>query len=336
MGRVTFTETNKSNNDFESFPKLKLDKGERARIVCLEDPVVEYVHNLRAPKILNGAPVMIKQKKFQSEEMYETYDMDFIGNPRCIGDPGILADKGSDPDNCPACAAAKASDTIRPPQRRFAMHVIKYSVKPNSSDVSDPYGVATVVWAFTDMVFNKLVDYAAEYDGGLPRHDLILGPCTDKNFQKFDIMASQKAEWLAEGPQGARAKLTAATFKGTQTDDLEAFCGQKKSKEWIEEALLKIKARWNIINGIAPGAGVAGVDPTVAFDSASLAQGLDDLLGGSSTPAPAAEATPAAEPAAAAPAASSDLLETEIASAPKPNSGEEIVNFDDLIGSLGS
>lgn len=328
MGRIGFTEQNKAESNFETFPKLKLDKGERARIVCLEDPVVEYVHNLRAPKILNGRPVMIKQKKFNSDEFYETNDMDFIGNPLCLGDPGKLAEVGSDADNCPACAAARDSDAIRAPQRRFAMHIVKYAVKQGSNDVQEPYQCSTVVWAFTDMVFNQLVDIAKEFDGGLPKHDLLLGPCTDKNFQKFEILPSQKAEWLANDE---RKKLTAQIFKGNQTDKLETFCGTVKTKEWIEDALRKIQARWNIINGAAPGL-TATTDAASTMDASSLAAGLEDLLGGSSTAAAApAEAAPAATTATSTDV---DLLTTEIASAPKPGSSGETVDFNDLIGEL--
>lgn len=338
MGRVSFTSNNKATTDFETFPKLKLTKGERARIVCLEDPHVEYVHNLRAPKILNGQPIMIKKKKFKSDEFYETYDEDFLGNPLCIGDPGILADKGSDPDNCPACAAGRASDSVKPPQRRFAMHVIKYAVKQGSNDVQEPFQVSTVVWAFTDMVFNQLVDIATEFEGGLPKHDLLLGPCTDADFQKFEIMPSQTAQWLVNEE---RKKLTVATFKGNQAADLSTFCGSKKSREWIEEALLKVKARWNIVNNAQAGlAGLAGVGmapaATQQMTSQSLAEGLDDLLGGSSTPAASTSDQPQQSVPAPDTATAETLTEVVSAGAPKPGSSGETVNFDDLIGELSS
>lgn len=364
MGVVTFTQQHVIETG-DSFPRFKLEKGDVKRIVCLENPYMAWTHNLRAPKILNGRPLMKKVKTKEGEE-YETYEYDFIGNPICVGDEGILAEKFYDAQNCPACARSEISDSVRKPQRRFAMHVIEYTNVNSRGQVQDPFGVRTVVWGFTDTVFSQLVGFASEYTGGLPQHDLICGPCEDKQFQRFKIMPSEKAAWLMSEDRKA---LTIATFKGNRAPDLAAFCGSKKERPWIEEALKRVEARWNIVNGViavaVPGAAMSGISMTTN-GGASLEQGLDGLLSEmASAPtaqqsAPAAStvdlddllgSTPAAPPAAPAaapvaassPAAASSLdgladmePEPDLPPVPKPGSSGETLDFESMLQGLGN
>lgn len=176
MQRVAFDQKNKKLSPLD-YPKLKLERNQSARILCIEEPVAGYVHTLRAPVIVNGVPKMVMAKGRDNSE-YETYAMDFIGRPLCLGDPGILEDKGVDPKNCPACKLSAESDMVKAPERRFAMHVIRYAIRATSGsfDVATPFSVSVVVWSFPDMIFNKLADIATEW-GDLKQHDLLLGPC---------------------------------------------------------------------------------------------------------------------------------------------------------------
>jgi hypothetical protein len=271
MGRVTFSTENKKATTNYDYPKLKLKQGESARILLLEDsPVVEYVHTLNKPTIVGGKPVTIVAERKDGSK-YNDFKMDFISRPICLGDETVLDDKGSDPKNCPICALAKENpDAAKAPQRRFAMHVIRYKTKPGGATLVTPYSVETVVWAFTDRMFGKIVDFKEEW-GDLRKHDLIMGPCTNEMFQQFDISVGSKAAWLEDK---ARQKLTAETFKENQIEDLSIACGTRKEKRWIDEDIKAIKDAWAQAND-AP----AEIDTTI---SADLDGGLDDLLGGGS------------------------------------------------------
>lgn len=122
MPKMTLTAENKAKGIFD-FPTLKLEKGERARVVAIEEtPHYEYVHTMKAPTLENGAPVFeyIKDRKGNDVKVMKN---DFIGRHICIGSAEKLAKNGADPDNCPVCKTAKSSDAVLPPQRRFAMHV---------------------------------------------------------------------------------------------------------------------------------------------------------------------------------------------------------------------
>ncbi len=266
MARVEFATENKKATTNYDYPKLKLKNGEYARILLLESPVVEYVHTLRKPQIVNGQPVMFMDER-KDKTKFEANKMDFLSRPICLGDAGILDDKGSDPKNCPICALAKEnSDMAAAPQRRFAMHVIRYKTKAGGTALITPYSVETLVWSFTDKTFNKIVDFKEEW-GDLRKHDLTLGPCTNETFQQFDISVAAKAAWLEDDE---RKKLTAATFKENQIDDLSIACGSKKELKWVEEDLDAIRAAWAV---------VAGADASGTGDVGDLDAGIDDLLG---------------------------------------------------------
>jgi len=312
MGRVDFTPKNQ-RVDATRFPKVKLEQNQSSRIMLVEKaPVEEWVHTLRAPKILNGVPqTEVRRRKDGSE--YTDYVREYISRPLCLGDPGILADKGVDPKNCPICALAN-SEMTQPPERRFAQHVIEYAVKQGTTEVATPFQVSLKVWAYTERTFDKLVGFATEW-GDLQKHDLLLGPCTNAQFQQFDINISPKAEWLASDD---RKKLVADTFKENKISEKELsdFCGRSVPKQYIEDDLAKIRSAWAIVN--------ASRDAADGADSAmeSLDEGLDDLLTAQTgmDSEPAEEKTEAEKPEVS--------VETP---APK----KEEVDFDDLLNMGG-
>jgi hypothetical protein len=275
MPTLSFTPDNKT--EFASdFPRLKLDQNERKRILCLQEPNFGYVHTFRAPKIVNGKPeyASVKQKdgSFANELV-----KDFIGRPMCLGDLGLLQDKGVDAVNCPACERAIASDEIDRPQRRFAMPVIVYQTKPGGFDVASPFGCSCVVWNFTDMVFNKLVDIKEEW-GSLRDVDLKLGPCENKVFQKYDISAAREAAWKTSEDRTAQV---VACFKENQPKDIDALIGRRIERTWMTEDLNKVAARWRIVNGAPPVHDTDGA-------TESLADGLAGLDAALTTPTAAA------------------------------------------------
>jgi hypothetical protein len=73
------------------------------------------------------------------------------------------------------------------------MNVIRYALRANGSLVQ-PFSCQCVVWSFTEGTYNRLVDIAQEH-GSLVGRDLVLGPCTDEGFQKFEIRAGAQSLW---------------------------------------------------------------------------------------------------------------------------------------------
>lgn len=334
MPRTTFTQDNVVETQ-EGFPRVKLIRGEQKRIICLEDPWSEYVHNLGAPKLRNGLPIKVEKKKFNSDETYEAYDDEFFGNPICLGDAGILREKGKDPKNCPICKAAENSDSFKPPKRRHAMHVVEYATRPNGQLV-EPFSIRILLWSFTENIFLQLVTIAEENSesGGLKKHDLVLGPPEEPiDFQKFKIVSSEKAYWLLGGNE--RRDMVIATFqnKENRADKLgdlgDPYCGRRKNREWMEEAILKVKARWNIVNGTV---GMGSRDMSEAVDTGTLSENLDDLLNMKKAPSTSQTAT------------MSELLDAGMASKAAETTSEstesksngETVGFDDLMNLLGN
>lgn len=291
MQQVGFKAENKKLT-MADYPKLKLELNQRARVLCIEDPLADYVHNLKAPVVVNGRPKMTMAKRTNGEE-YETNVMDFIGRPLCLGDRGVIEDKGIDPKNCPACALASESDMTKPPERRFAMHVIRYAIKQSGDIpvVATPFSVQLVAWSFPESVFGKIVDIATEW-GDLQQHDLLLGPCKPPvEYQKFDIGVAAKAAWMEPDPDGVdRKTLVVATYRENKAPDLASFIGRKVDGRFMAEDVDKIRARWRVVNGQPPADGTETVG--------ALTAGLDDIL--KDHPGGMDEFTPHTAPASAA------------------------------------
>ncbi len=354
MGRVGFKAENKVASTNYDYPKLKLKVGERARIMIgLEDPIVEFVHTLRKPQIINGVAQMETVKDRAGKERQANV-MDFISRPICLGDATILADKGSDPKNCPMCKLAQEHpDMTAPPQRRYAVHVIRYRTKGGTTDLATPFSVETLVWAFTDTVFNKIVDAAEEW-GDLRKHDLLLGPCqAPEHFQKFDISVAAKAAWL-ESPE--RKQLTAQTFKDNQIPDLTIAAGSVKQKQWVEEDVQSILEAWAEVNGAEAddevdldtdladlldsdekdADGWAKAEPEESGEDSDDAE-VDDLLADLDI-SNDSDDEPEEEPEPVKPAARTRKPAAKPAPEPEPEAeadSDDIESFEDLLADLG-
>ena len=351
MGRVEFTNENKKSTNNYEYPKLKLAQGEKARIVVgLEAPVMEYVHTLRKPQLMNGVPDMETLKRKDGTE-YQAYKKAFIGNPICLGREEVLEDKGSDPQNCPMCAlAAENSEYTDPPKRRYAMHVMRYRTKGNTADIQTPFSVELLVWSFTQTVFNKLTDIRNDIEGGdLRKHDLILGPCTNANFQQFDITPSlKKAEWMASKENGA---IFLETWKENQIPDLTIAVGSVKQRSWIEQDVETIRDAWREVKAAESGGSSTSLDDDLSTildkettpktdedgwalpesddaDESEETSADDDILnqlGSDQDEAPAPEEKPAAKRTA-----------SKAAAKPKeePKAETAVDNFDDLLAEM--
>lgn len=294
MPRTTFAPENKANETTERYPKLKLAKDERGRIVCVEDPIFEFVHSLKAPKIINGEP-LIEVKKRKDGTTYEEYEKEFIGQPICSGDLGILQGKGVDAKNCPACEASTRSDAVPGPIRRYAMNVVQYGIRPGGWELAAPFSVRIVIWAFTARIFDQLVDFTTEW-GSLREHDMLLGPCEDANFQKWPFKLAKDAMWMYNADTKNAVKI-AWQSRATQKQ-LEDACGRRATMEFFKDDVNRTEQRWSM----ARRAGAAGsaVQAGSLVQPAGLAQGLDGLLDSSTAPPQVEQTVPAAAPVAPA------------------------------------
>lgn len=317
MPKVTFSEENIQKNDYD-YPKFKLGtKGEVARIAIIEDPVAEFVHNIRKPKLVGGVPEKVIKQGKKGE--YEDYVYEFVARPICLGDYSTLQQDGSDPDRCPICAEAKRSDRFSAPQRRFALHVLRYETKPNSTEVKEPFSARTEVYSFTDKVFNKFYSFKQEgFD--LKTHDLVV-KCENPDFAGYDFSVSMKGEWTESD---SRKDYVRQLFQAENlAPDLAIFCGNKKTEKGIEYDIRAVNEAWDQ---------ALGINTQSATDSAISSVGTS-LVGGdissildtpSATTTADAWATPDAEPAASF----EDLVPSE---KPAPTGNSKI---DDILAGL--
>jgi hypothetical protein len=309
MPLVEFDPEEKKGSPFD-FPKLKLRHGERARVnVLQEKPLADFVHTFRAPVIINGRAETEQVR--QGDTLVTRMKMSFIRQSVCLGDYGTLKERGLDPELCPACRASVAnSDAIPQPQRRFAAHIIKYETKPGGFEVAEPFQVTVVAWSFPQRTFDKLITLLEEQEPKkLFHHDLLLGPCENEGFQKFDIQMSAKAAWIETEERKAR---TVEVWKNNQAPDLSAFLGWKQSPEQMSEDVNIVLLRHRQAQGVST--------PEAQVDESSVDSLLDEM---SASPPSAAEPEPTTSV--------DDLLSVE-APAADPNGGQEKpVSFEDLL-----
>lgn len=308
MPRTEFRPENKGKSAYD-YPKLQLDQGERARIVMAEQaPDNEYVHTLRTPKMLNGQVLRETVNRFGS--MVEQVAYNFEGRVVCLGTPEALEKSGMDVSACPACEAAAETDAIKPPERRFAIHVIHYVTVPGGFDVAQPFSVRLEAWLFNGKIFNDLVDIAHELSddeketGDLRTKDLLLGPCENKQFQKFKFRIAGKAVWMSSPEY---KQIVKTTFQEQRSPDLLPLLANKVGLESMKSKVAAVQEA----NRAAFGdSSATPVDDTVDTSE------IDGLLGDDDAPAKVAE-----------PVVSVDLdalAATEVPTAPKDEPGEDL------------
>jgi hypothetical protein len=275
--RIEFKEENVKKNDYD-YPKFKLDKkGELARVAVLEAPVAEFVHNIRKPKLVGGVPQK-ETKSRRDGSQYEDYVYEFVSRPICLGDYGILSQDGSDPEHCPICAEAKKSDRFYAPQRRFALHLVKYETKANSTEVKEPFSASTQIYSFTDKVFSKLYEFKQQgFD--LRKHDLIF-KAENPAFHGYDISVTMDAAWL-KGKE-RQDYIKALMAPDNLAPDLSIFCGSKKSEKSIEYDIRAVNEAWDVATGVTSVSAVDAANSSVG--SSSLLEGdISSFLDNTST-----------------------------------------------------
>jgi hypothetical protein len=250
--KVPFGQEWKDQNSIYDFPKLKLDKDERARIVIIDsEPECEYVHSLR--KVVTdeqGQPLM-EEKSRQNGSTYEVPQTEFKGKFLCLGDPEVLLDKNIDPDNCPACkAATENSSAVARPEPRFVLNVLKYKLKKGGTTVNTPFQVELLAWEFSLGRMKTLKDIAEEH-GDLNKVDLLLGPVEGPLvFQKFPIAVGSKCEaWSTE----SNKETSLSVVKNNRESDLTPILGRRVTFAELQGQVYELVAAYNNAFGI-PGA----------------------------------------------------------------------------------
>ncbi len=244
MPKVTLSQENKVSQ-YTEYPKLSLEHGERALIMLIEpEPTVEYKHVLRAPEIGPDGRVLMEERKTQKGDSYEAPVTEFIGQHLCFGDFETVERDGVDPEGCPTCRAAVEEEGIDKPTAHYAMHVIQYSLKPNGWVPRDPFAVELKAWTFSGTRLNQIIDLATDWD--LSEHDLKLGPCENKKFQKYDINVSSNAQWKADE---SRIEVVKATYKNNRAEDLSTLIARRITKTDALSDIQKVVERIAQVNG---------------------------------------------------------------------------------------
>jgi hypothetical protein len=259
----------------EKFPKITLTKGQKVRIVCPEVPFMEWVHRLEAPQFENGMPLM-KRKDGKDPSSPLVWDLKWTGNPLCQGDHEVLKSKGTDPQNCPVCAAAVHCQGIKPPARRYAMNVVQYSMLPNGQPVL-PFNVGIIIWAYTEKTYGKLLGFQKEW-GDLSRHDLVLGPPEEPAyFQRYPIEISSTAWWTTNSDtQRTMQQAWQAPGQRATDEQLRDACGSLRL-QYLADDIQKVVNNWRMAENagpLQPGMQWAGQP-----QGQGLQQGFGDILG---------------------------------------------------------
>lgn len=273
MPRISITEENRAGNTTERFAQLKLDTGEKARFVLYTEPWGEWVHELRAPVLEDGVPVM-EERKRKDGSTFSVNKMEFIRRSICLGDLGVLADKGIDPAHCPACDESQSGDVEKAVQR-FAAPVLRYTLRGGTWAVMDPFSATVLVWPITAKKWDELISLHTKL-GDLKNIDLTLD-CEDGHWQRNTLSFETEAAWKKIPGAGEYIKRLLAAPENLPTEDqLRDACGSPTTLNYMRQDVDRIKAAWQQVRRAGSpgsGGGLPASAPAVSLDG-----GLDSLL----------------------------------------------------------
>jgi hypothetical protein len=338
MPRIPFDEENKREDPYK-FPKLHLDHGEVARLMLPEvEPLAEFAHVITEPVLINGQGTR-ETRQTKGGEDYQVWKDRFVSRQICLGDWDTMRDKGIDPEHCPGCKAATQYTWMKLPERRFAMHVVRYELMPNSWEPVSPLAVRVLGWGFADSRYNEITGFKTTW-GDLRARDLLCGPCENETYQKYKIQVAPDAIWLRSEEWKV---LVSTTYRNNQYPALESLMGRRVTADVMNNDLAQATAKWNHVEGNVPGTDSAPSPIEVAAEAAGL--DMDSLLNPQGPEAPQAaptapEPAPAVESVAApstapepAPVAQDDLMGVQPVTPDPPASGGS-VDFDDLLNEI--
>jgi hypothetical protein len=283
MPRADITGEYRSDAGQSRFPRLKLAEGEKARIVVVSSPVIEYVHRLEAPNIVNMAPTYKKIKNRDGQDQY-VIETRFVSGPICHGSYEVLRERGFDDKSCQACSVARERPEIfRPPQPKYAVNVIRYGLRPGGgwNDIAAPYGVSAIIWVFGAKVMDKLIDIRSmgpAYED-IRQVDLLL-ECDDKNFQKpysnGEFLPVTPAVWLSND-QTRQYTVAYLQANGASEEDLTAAIGKRVKQDWLADDISRVIQRWDVVRAYeSRGQGGPSVGQP-GFGGETLQQGMGQL-----------------------------------------------------------
>jgi hypothetical protein len=294
---------------------VKMQKlGEYIRLTLAEpEPSFEWVHQLRKPK-LSAVTGKLVYKTIEigptgNKEKKEVPDLDFVGQPICLGDLDTLEETGVDAAHCPICKAALADpDAFSKPDRKFAVHVFRYACKGNTPQPDGSGNVSVLVWRLSEKRYAKVVSVLEEFaqNGDPMSVDLVLGPCDNVGFQNYNIEGG-KLCFLNQDPKD-RERAT-RQFETNNAGDLAPYCGRKADPRYLKSDIEEIQAKWAQANSGGAPVEEPDFEGTLADSGSALLESstpakeeapaaplteLDDTVGASTeeTP-PAKEQVPA-------------------------------------------
>ena len=358
MGRTSITENNRSSDQPDQFPRLKMTTtGEVARLIIPEDgvtlkgeepreagPWMEWVHTMRAPNLDEQGRGILVSKTRKNGSSYDDYDTGFVGQRLCLGDPKVLGSDEIDPDRCPACAAAKDGVKDMKPERAYAIPVIRYKAqKPTvTQPLANPPSADVLIWRIGQRMYNKLLDGKADIanlleipdgqDFHLKAADIVVY-CEDGGWQRLVFKPPLRPAYRANERVGQMiAELWGDPANRPTDAQLKAACGRDGDRAYMMIDVDDVRNRWRKAEGGEP-------DPT---GGGSLTSGLDlladDLLGPESDPLAglpggmAEFAQPADQASVAALEAGGDPLGSDLAAAPVTETAAAQAVVDDPFG----
>ena len=232
--------------------KLSLDKDEQARVCFIEeDPRLAYIHSFEKVVVGDdGNPIEVTDQWPDGTERKVTKTK-YDGKLRCLGDAETVQTYGADPDNCEACRAHIGNpNAVKAPTARILGHVIKYNTKPGSFTASKPFAATLLVWDLTAKRFESLQDIYNEH-GDLSKKDLMLGPCENKQMQKFTIQPGSGDAYYLSDP--SFSEYVAELLKEGVTEDLESVAGKLPTPFEMETKVKEIVRAYNHAFGISTG-----------------------------------------------------------------------------------
>lgn len=224
------------------FTKFSLKSGEMARINVFGTPQLKYVHNLSKVVIGDDGKAIMEQRD-NGKRSWEQPATEFVGKFLCLGDEDTLFSKESDPDNCPACAAAQETQAIEKAKARYGVNVLQYVTKSNSFALKEPYQVTCKPWEFSENRFGQLVDIANEQDG-LGNVDLLI-KCTNGQFQLLDISAGKTGDPEYKR-NDERKKMTAEVIKADAMEDFSILMGKTVSAGELNGFIKQVTDQWEL------------------------------------------------------------------------------------------
>jgi len=254
------------------FPRLKLKKGEVARIAIFGITTdADGKRTLGVPEPEGGYFFDLNNPMIEKS---------YVGSFECLASEEVKRADELDPEACPHCRVASegniSEEVMGKRKRKSVLPVVRYKTKSRSSALVEPYSVEVIAWRIRLGYFNQLVDENerwADPDGaanGLLKHDLTL-TCDVEQWQNYIIAVMPEAAYSEDKEL---QKLVLETYIG-QTADLTNGLGRQLGQT-LNSADLERRIRETIDSATLTGGDFSAPS---AVQSETVAALAEDLLG---------------------------------------------------------